>query len=174
MRKIIALLLVALFAFPALGAVPSGIEALRGYLVTGGGDASDLVSFVKGQYGDYTFTVVPSVDTVTSPDLNEGPTSIPVTISLTTAAGEVHRWYNGPIKIAVSDDDDTGAATLSPSTTTPTMANGQYTVNLVLSDAVWTVGKVAWITASDPDTTGFGGWTASDVSGDVAVVSGDL
>jgi hypothetical protein len=66
MRKLIALLLVALLAFPALAAVPSGIEALRGYLVTGGGDASD------------------------------------------------------------------------------------------------------------PDTTGFGGWTASDISGDITVISGDL
>ncbi len=174
MRKIIALLLVALFAFPALGATPSGIEALRGYLVTGGGDASDLVSFVKGQYGDYTFTVVPGTPTVTSPDLNEGPTLVPVVISLVTADGELHKWYNGSIKIAVSDDDSTGAATLSPSTTTPTLTDGQYTVNLVLSDAVWTVGKKAWITASDPDTTGFGGWVVSDISGDITVISGDL
>ena len=173
-RSFTLLCLVLSMISPAFGVTPEGITDLQGFCVTGSGNNEDFVSFVKAQYGDYTFTVVPDIPTVTSPDLNEGPTLIPVTISLTTAAGEVHRWYNGPLKIAVSDDDDTGAATLSPSTTTPNLTNGAYTVNLVLSDAVWTVGKKAWITASDPDTTGFGGWIASDVSGDVAVVSGDL
>ena len=174
MKKFAVVLLVLLFALPALAAVPPGIEALRGYLITGGGNAEEFVSFVKGQYGDYTFTVVPEVATVTSPDLNEGPVLVPVTVSLVTADGELHRWYNGPLKIAVSDDDSTGAATLSPATTTPTMTNGQYTVLLAFSDAAWTVGKKAWITASDPDTTGFGGWPAGDVAGYVAVVSGDI
>lgn len=73
-----------------------------------------------------------------------------ITISLKNAAGELLDWYNGKIKLAIADDDDTGAATIDPAAGEHDMVGGQLTVTVTMPKAVWTAGKAATLTVSAP------------------------
>ena len=71
-------------------------------------------------------------------------------IALKTAAGVVHSWYNGKIKLAISDDDSTGAATIDPEAGEISMVNGEASVVVTMSKAAWTATKKATLTVSKP------------------------
>ncbi len=75
-----------------------------------------------------------------------------ITISLENAAGKLLDWYNGKIKLAISDDDSTGAATIDPAAGEHNMVGGQLTVTVTMPKAVWTAGKKATLTVSAPTT----------------------
>lgn len=75
-----------------------------------------------------------------------------ITISLKNAAGKLLDWYNGKIKLAIADDDSTGAATIDPAAGEHDMVGGQLTVTVTMPTAVWTAGKKATLTVSAPTT----------------------
>ena len=74
----------------------------------------------------------------------------PIGIRLETAAGELHNWYNGKIKLAISDDDSTGEATIAPEAGEISMVGGVASVTVTMSKASWTATKAATLTASKP------------------------
>ena len=86
-----------------------------------------------------------------------------VKVTLENAAGEVHDWYNGPVLLAISDDDSTGAATISPAAGERNMTNGELEVTVTLPKASWTAGKAVTLTVSAPATAGTGicGWAVA-------------
>lgn len=71
-------------------------------------------------------------------------------IALKTAAGETHSWYNGKIKLAIADDDSTGAATIDPEAGEISMVNGEASVEVTMDKAAWTATKKATLTVSKP------------------------
>ena len=71
-------------------------------------------------------------------------------IRLETAAGELHNWYNGKIKLAISDDDSTGEATINPGAGEISMVGGVASVTVTMSKASWTATKAATLTVSKP------------------------
>lgn len=74
----------------------------------------------------------------------------PIGIRLETAAGELHNWYNGKIKLAISDDDSTGEATIAPEAGEISMVGGVASVTVTMSKASWTAAKAATLTVSKP------------------------
>lgn len=75
-----------------------------------------------------------------------------ITISLKNAAGKLLDWYNGKIKLAIADDDATGAATIDPAAGEHNMVGGQLVVDVTMPKAVWTATKKATLTVSAPTT----------------------
>ncbi len=142
----------------------TGVEDLREYLLHGGGNVDTYTAFLKGLQGDYVFSLSATTAAPTVAELTAAAQSYTITITLKTNNGETHSWYNGPIKLAIADNDGTGAATIAPTSTTPVMTNGVYTVVVTMSKAVWTAENTATLTVSDPDTTGIGGWIADDAT----------
>ena len=74
----------------------------------------------------------------------------PIGIRLETAAGELHNWYNGKIKLAITDDDSTGTATIDPEAGEISMVGGVASVEVTMDKAVWTAAKKATLTVSKP------------------------
>lgn len=74
----------------------------------------------------------------------------PIGIRLETAAGELHNWYNGKIKLAITDDDSTGEATIAPEAGEISMVGGVASVTVTMSKASWTATKKATLTVSKP------------------------
>lgn len=145
----------------------SGITALNAYLIHGGtdgtADSADngkqaFETFLKGLQGDYVIKCDPET---TAPEPTTSAWSQDVTVTLETADGEVHTWYNGPVKLAI-DDTGGGTASISPSAGNQMMTNGSLTVTISGTEATWANSETATLTVSDPDTSGFGGWEASD------------
>jgi hypothetical protein len=89
-----------------------------------------------------------------------------ITISLTTAAGELHSWYNGKVLLAIADTDDTGVASIDPAAGERAMTNGVLEVEVTMSKAVWTANKTATLTVSDLATAGTGilGFVVADAT----------
>ena len=71
-------------------------------------------------------------------------------IRLETAAGELHNWYNGKIKLAAADDDSAGAVSINPEAGEISMVNGEASVVVTMSKAAWTATKAATLTVSKP------------------------
>ena len=71
-------------------------------------------------------------------------------IRLETAAGELHNWYNGKIKLAITDDDSTGAATIDPGAGEISMVGGTASVKVTMDAVAWTATKKATLTVSKP------------------------
>ena len=74
----------------------------------------------------------------------------PIGIRLETAAGELHNWYNGKIKLAITDDDSTGTATIDPEAGEISMVGGVASVEVTMDKAAWTATKKATLTVSKP------------------------
>ena len=120
-------------------------------------------AFMKAQSGDYVLACTPATAAPSAAALAADAVSYVIDVTLQTADGEVHSWYNGPVKIAIADDD-TPNATISPTAGAQYMTNGHLAVTVTMPKGTWTAGKKATLTVSDPDTTAFGGWTASDAT----------
>lgn len=151
----------------------TGATALFEYLLNGrseGGAGAvtngqeGLKAFLKGMSGDYKIACSPATAAPTVAECTAEAQVYAIDVSLQTNDGEVHSWYNGPVKLAIADDDGVGAATIVPTAGAQMMANGRLTVTVTMSKAAWTAGSKATLTVSDPDTTGFGGWTATDAT----------
>ena len=102
--------------------------------------------------GDRVISLSQTTATPLVSQLGAGDVVYTITISLTNAAGKLLDWYNGKIKLAIEDDDTTGAATIDPAAGEHNMVGGQLTVTVTMSKAVWTATKKATLTVSAPTT----------------------
>lgn len=131
--------------------------------VTNGYDT--FCAFMKAQSGDYVIACTPATAAPSAAALADAAISYVVDVTLQTGDGEVHSWYNGPVLLAIADDD-TPNATISPAAGERNMTNGHLAVTVTLPKGTWTAGKKATLTVSDPATagTGFSGWAASNAT----------
>ena len=161
----------------------TGVEGLREYLLNGktsstAGDPANgretLTALLKGLAGDYKLKCTPATATPLVSELAAAAQAFTIDISLETNDGEVHSWYNGPVKIAITEDDvgEGCTAAILPTAGEHMMTNGHLSVTVTMAKATWTAGKKATLTVSDPDTSAFGGWAASDATF-VATVTAD-
>lgn len=102
--------------------------------------------------GDRVISLSQTTATPLVSALGAGDVVYSITISLKNAAGKLLDWYNGKIKLAIADDDATGAATIDPAAGEHNMVGGQLTVTVTMPKAVWTAGKKATLTVSAPTT----------------------
>jgi len=117
--------------------------------------------------GELSFLVTPSTATHKIADLNGAtPPTDTVTIKLVDDEGNVYTKYNGPIKLAIADTSTNGTAAITPSSTTPSMTNGVYTVTVSYTKAStgWANAETATLTVSDPDTDGIAGWSVASAT----------
>lgn len=125
----------------------------------------DLRTMVtKALSGDMVFKCTPATAAPSAAAAAQDDIVYKVKVTLENAAGEVHDWYNGPVLLAISDDDSTGNATISPAAGERNMTNGELEVTVTLPKAAWTAGKAVTLTVADPATAGTGicGWAVAD------------
>lgn len=118
----------------------------------------------KALSGDMVFKCTPATAAPSAAAAALNDIVYKVKVTLENAAGEVHDWYNGPVLLAISDNDSTGNATISPAAGEHNMTNGELEVTVTLPKASWTAGKAVTLTVSDPATAGTGicGWAVAD------------
>jgi hypothetical protein len=119
---------------------------------------------VKALGGDMVFKCTPATAAPSAAAAAEDDIVYTVTVTLESAAGEVHSWYNGPVLLAIADTDDVGAATIDPAAGERNMTNGVLEVEVTLPKAAWTAGKTVTLTVADPATAGTGicGWAVAN------------
>lgn len=100
--------------------------------------------------GDRVISLSQTTATPLVSELGAGDVVYSITISLKNAAGKLLDWYNGKIKLAITDDDSTGAATIDPAAGEHNMVGGQLVVDVTMPTAVWTATKKATLTVSAP------------------------
>jgi len=101
--------------------------------------------------GDRVISLSQTTATPLVSELGAGDVVYSITISLKNAAGKLLDWYNGKIKLAISDDD-TPDATIDPEAGEHDMVGGQLTVTVTMPEATWVAGKKATLTVSAPTT----------------------
>lgn len=119
---------------------------------------------VKALGGDMVFKCTPATAAPSAAAAADDDIAYTVTVTLESAAGEVHSWYNGPVLLAIADTDDVGAATIDPAAGERNMTNGVLEVEVTLPKAAWTAGKTVTLTVADPATAGTGicGWAVAN------------
>lgn len=119
---------------------------------------------VKALGGDMVFKCTPATAAPSAAAAAEDDIAYTVTVTLESAAGEVHSWYNGPVLLAIADTDDAGTATIDPAAGERNMTNGVLEVEVTLPKAAWTAGKTVTLTVADPATAGTGicGWVVAN------------
>lgn len=110
----------------------------------------------KAMSGDMVFSLSQTTAAPKAAECAAAAQVYTIAISLTTAAGELHSWYNGKVLLAIEDDDDIGAASIDPAAGERAMTNGVLEVEVTMSKAAWTAGKKATLTVSDLATAGTG------------------
>ena len=100
--------------------------------------------------GDRVISLSQTTATPLVSELGAGDVVYSITISLKNAAGKLLDWYNGKIKLAIADTDDTGAATIDPAAGEHNMVGGQLVVDVTMPTALWTATKKATLTVSAP------------------------
>ena len=120
----------------------------------------------KAMSGDMVFKLSQTTAAPKVADLAAEDAVYNIVIRLESAAGDLHDWYNGKVLLAISDDDSTGAATITPAAGEHNMVNGVLMVEVRMPKAVWTAGKAATLTVSDPATagTGINGWAVANAT----------
>ena len=120
----------------------------------------------KAMSGDMKFSLSQTTAAPTVAECTAAAQVYNITISLTTAAGELHSWYNGKVLLAIADNDDTGTASIDPAAGERAMTNGVLEVEVTMSKAVWTANKTATLTVSDLATAGTGilGFVVADAT----------
>lgn len=163
-------LIVSMATMPVVGAfaadvtLGTGVEALRAYILNGNGDADETwVPFMKAQNGDYKLALSATTAAPTAAALAAAAVEYDITITLSTYDDEVHAWYYGPLGLAIADTCVSVDATITPSTTTPNMTAGVYTVKVTLPKGSYTASEDVTLTVSDP-TNGFNGWPLSHLT----------
>ena len=125
----------------------------------------DLRTMVtKALSGDMAFKCTPATAAPSAAAAALNDIVYKVKVTLENAKGEVHSWYNGPVLLAIADDDSTGAATISPAAGEHNMTNGELEVTVTLPKAAWTASKAVTLTVADPATAGTGicGWVVAN------------
>ena len=131
-------------------------------MINAGSPPLDLL--VKAMGGDMVFKCTPATAAPSAAAAALANIAYTVTVTLESAAGEVHSWYNGPVLLAIADDDSTGNATISPAAGERNMTDGSLDVVVTLPKVAWTSGSTVTLTVSDPANAGTGicGWTVAD------------
>lgn len=131
-------------------------------MINAGSPPLDLL--VKAMGGDMVFKCTPATAAPSAAAAAADAVEYTVTVTLETAEEEVHSWYNGPVLLAITDDDGTGTATIDPAAGERNMTDGSLDVVVTLPKAAWTAGSVVTLTVSDPVTAGTGicGWAVAD------------
>lgn len=129
-------------------------------MINAGSPPLDLL--VKAMGGDMVFKCTPATKAPSATTAAEDDIAYTVTVTLESAAGEVHSWYNGPVLLAITDDG-TGTATIDPAAGERNMTDGSLDVVVTLPEAAWTAGQTATLTVSAPATAGAGicGWAVA-------------
>lgn len=120
----------------------------------------------KAMSGDMVFKLSQTTAAPKVADLAAKDAVYNIVIRLESAAGDLHDWYNGKVLLAISDNDSTGEATITPAAGEHNMVNGVLMVEVRMPKAVWTAGKAATLTVSDPATagTGINGWAVANAT----------
>ena len=132
-------------------------------MINAGSPPLDLL--VKAMGGDMVFKCTPATKAPSATDAALAAIEYTVTVTLETAEGEVHSWYNGPVLLAIEDtDDNVGPATISPAAGERNMTNGELEVTVTIPEAAWTASKTVTLKVSDPVNAGTGicGWAVAD------------
>lgn len=118
----------------------------------------------KALSGDMVFKCTPATAAPSAAAAAQAAIVYKVKVTLESAAGEVHDWYNGPVRLAIASTDSTGVATISPAAGERNMTNGELEVTVTLPKVAWTSGSTVTLTVSDPSDAGAGicGWTVAD------------
>lgn len=112
---------------------------------------SDYIESVRDALaGDRVISLSQTTATPLVSELGDGDVVYTITVSLVNGDGDVLDWYNGKVKLAITDDDDTGAATIDPEAGEHDMVGGQLVVDVTMPTAVWTATKKATLTVSAP------------------------
>ena len=137
-----------------------GLESLRSGLgmLSVNGDVAEVKSFLKACCGDVVLVVSPATST---PAATAAAWSLPITVSLKTADGAVHKWYSGPVTLAVSKSSSAGTATISPAAGAHYMTDGVLNVTLSGNAAAWLQNDTATLTATIVNAPGVAGGKAS-------------
>lgn len=119
---------------------------------------------VKALGGDMVFKCTPATAAPSAAAAAEADIAYTVTVTLESAAGEVHSWYNGPVLLAIADNDDIGVATIDPEAGERNMTDGSLDVVVTLPKAAWTASKAVTLTVADPAIAGTGicGWAVAN------------
>ena len=117
----------------------------------------------KALSGDMVFQCTPPTAAPSAAAAAQAAIVYKVKVTLESAAGEVHDWYNGPVLLAITGDDSTGTATISPAAGERNMTNGELEVTVTLPKVAWTQGSVVTLTVAAPETAGAGicGWAVA-------------
>ena len=131
-------------------------------MINAGSPPLDLL--VKAMGGDMVFKCTPktAAPSATAAALAAG-VEYTVTVTLETAEGEVHSWYNGPVLLAIATNDSTGVAIIDPAAGERNMTDGSLDVVVTLPQAAWVAGKTVTLTVADPADAGTGicGWAVA-------------
>ena len=106
--------------------------------------------FAKALGGDISIVLSQATAAPTAAECAANAQVYAIGIALKTAAGEIHSWYNGKIKLAIADDDSAGTASIDPEAGEISMVNGEATVVVTMSKSAWTATKAATLTVSKP------------------------
>lgn len=124
-----------------------GMESLRSGLgmMSMNGDVTEVQSFIKACSGDIVLKVTPATSTLAA---RTTAWSLPIVVSLETADGDVHKWYSGPVTLAVSKSSSAGTATISPAAGAHYMTDGVLNATLSGDAAAWLENDTATLTAT--------------------------
>lgn len=106
----------------------------------------------KALSGDILFVVDPA--TVTPVPTSSAWTRT-VTVTLETAAGEIHEWFNKAITSGVSIADTSTAGTATIPSTTLTFTNGKATVVVSGDEADWLDTETDTLTVAEATILGY-------------------
>lgn len=94
---------------------------------------SDWGDLLKGVSGDLVLDVTANE---TKAATAEAWTKT-INIALKTAAGGLHKWYNGPITLAVTNTSSAGTASITPAAGSHNMTDGELSVVMAGDEADW-------------------------------------
>jgi hypothetical protein len=103
----------------------------------------------KAMSGDMVLTISPAT---VAPAPRATAWTRTVTITLKTAGGDTHTWYNGTLTVSIADTSSAGTATITD--TTPNMVNGVCTVVISSGAAAWLNSETDTLTVSNQTILG--------------------
>lgn len=105
----------------------------------------------KAMTGDLVFVVSPATGT---PAPTAAAWTQDIVVTLETAAGEVHEWFDKAITTAIAASDASSAGTASMESTTLTFVNGRATAQLKGDAAAWLATETATATVAQQSILG--------------------
>jgi hypothetical protein len=143
--------------FVAAVLINQGIKDTIGFLLEGGGDMSLGTTLFQAFNGDMQLEIdVPAL----APKPTAAAWSQTLIVKLVNANGDIHKWYSGPVTIAIGDTSSAGSAAISPGAGAVNMVDGVLAV-VVSGDAQ------AWLNA---DTVTLTASIAAQAAGDTTIL----